>query len=359
MGLILKVLFLTLLSSQCFAVLILEPPDDIGGDIVHAQIVKQIACFNNTRNCKLYYIDDEWTDDQTKEVTDLAKAHKVINMSFGFQRPDDPSRLSNESPTPNQSNAKKKKLSYDELVKNHFSRIDSIHSVFQNSPESLFVIAAGNGFNIKGIQSKGVPLIKSNNIFPATLSYDNLIKVTSLSTDKIDLNKLEDYSIAKYANYSLELVDLAAPVETLSENLRGTSFSAPLVCRLADKASVRGLNSEIIKEMLYKSSYVQSLDEAIELTEDYINDKKKSLIYKIQNEKNRKKRDHMLRTKTSIMFVKSGGPLVESLFNECLKIFVHSNVSVEEACLQAHKSALNIDDLRALKLKKFWKLRKI
>ena len=113
-----------------------------------------------------------------------------------------------------------------------------------------------------------------------------------------------------------------------------------------------------VKSLMLKSAFIENLDRSIELTNEYINNTESSVIYRIQNFRNRKKREELRAQNADVMLVKSGGVLVKELAFECAK--KHSKgLSIKDACLQAHKSILNADDERLKKLQTFWELREI
>lgn len=125
----------------------------------------------------------------------------------------------------------------------------------------LFVVAAGNGRN-----SKGIELTSKDQVFPAPLSakYENVITVTA--HDGQDC-------LACFANYGKDVVDLAAPgIEVESTvtgggtlKLNGTSQATPLVTLVAALLYSVGLKSpaEIKHRILSSVDYSPALKDKV------------------------------------------------------------------------------------------------
>lgn len=347
------IIFFTLvtLGFNAHAIMVIEPADDGSEDIVHADVVQAVACPNFV-GCELQSIGESWPESLTDRLIDSISNHSVVNMSFGFQAPS--SSMSTHRAV---TNSDPNELSYDEQLRNYYDRREGLELLFVQRPEALFIAAAGNGYSINGLVTDGVPLIRRYATYPAFMTFDNVLKVTSIDSTEVKESDLNTYKIDSYANYSVELVDLAAPVETLTENIKGTSFAAPFVARLADRAFKRNLLKSEVKELLYKSSHVQGLESAIALTEEYLEDRENSTIFKIENERKKADRDQMISEIHPVLLVKSGGPVVESVFNRCLENYENLGLTIEDACLQAQVEVLNADQNRVEDLKRFWSLR--
>lgn len=338
-------------SSRAHTVLLVEPIDDGSEDIVHADVVQAVAC-PDLNNCALEFIGESWPESLTLRLLKALKGHSVVNMSFGYQAP--ANSVSNHRTVKKEDEGD---LTYEEKMKNHHDRRKGLERLFKNSSNTLYTVAAGNGYSINGLITDGMPLIRRNAVYPAFTNYENVLKVTSLDTSEVKINRLEGYKIDDYANYSVEMVDLAAPVETLDDDIKGTSFAAPYVARLAERAFEKGLSLVEVKELLFKSSHVQGLQKALRLTEEFLSDRKNSKLYKIEHERKKRKRDKMIAKLHPVLLVKSGGPLVEPVFNKCLKNYIDFKVTVEEACLKAHAEVLDADSNRLSDLQRFWALR--
>ena len=333
--------------------MVIEPTDDGSEDIIHAEVVQGVACPSQS-NCELQSIGESWPETLTTNLMNGILNHSVVNMSFGFQPPSNSLSAHTASTT-----AEPNELSYQEQLTNYYDRLEGLEQLFNQNPNVLFTVAAGNGYSIKGLMTDGVPLVNRYASYPAFMTFDNVLKVTSINATQVNEAELNTYKIDTYANYSVDLVDIAAPVETLDDDIKGTSFAAPFVARLAEKAFEKNVPLSAVKEMLYKSSYVQGLEKAIKLTEEYLNVGENSTIFKIENERKKRKRDKMIADIHPVLLVKSGGPLVESVFDQCLENYENLNLTVEEACLQAHVEVLNADQKRVEDLKIFWTLRSL
>lgn len=329
--------------------------DEVGVEFDHAKYVNLVACgsFKNADSCWALKKKD-FLDLDMADVDNAVAQSKVINMSFAYQQPPKPTPHRREG-SGNEQNEYEK----------YYQRKENIEGVIKNNPNKLFVVAAGNGFNIAGLQTKMTPLSRSFPVYPALFNYTNMIKVTSLDTAEVIKEKLEFYVIDDYANYSIFHVDVAAPVETLlmkdedGKIIKGTSFAAPYVSRLADKIQYElpGISPEEVREIFLRSCYVKNIDRAIWVTEDYVAQKEQSVIHKVHVMRNRKKREALLEEVSDIMLVKCGGPLVESVVEACTANYKNQNISIEQACLQAQKN--QFPESYTAKLPKFWSLRKI
>lgn len=333
--------------------MVIEPNDDGSEEIIHADVVQNVACPALT-NCELQSIGDSWPESLTLNLLEGMLNHSVVNMSFGFQRPS--SSMSAHSAI---NNPGSNELSYQEQLSNYYDRLEGLEQLFRQNPNVMFSVAAGNGYSIGGLVTDGVPLVRRYAIYPAFMLYENVLKVTSIDSTEVEESELNTYKIDTYANYSVDLVDLAAPVETLDDGIKGTSFAAPFVSRLAEKAFNKNLSLNQVKEMLYKSSYVQGLKSAIKLTQEYLSDGENSTIYKIENERKKQTREQMIAEIHPVLLVKSGGPLVETVFEQCLDNYETLGLTVEDACLQAHVEILNASQSRVEDLKSFWALRNL
>lgn len=334
-------------------ILALEHLEEGDEDLSHSEDVLHIACKGAQSDCSVFYVDliDRKVQPRLEEKMD---AFSVINLSLGFQRPV-PKSNPHLPPKPEER-------TYEESLELFKEQKAVLEEIFQKFPQSLFTIAAGNGFEIKGLYTKGVPLSSRYQVYPAYMSGSNLIKVTSINTNSLSLKFYEDYIVDDYANYSLWTVDLAAAVEKNSQGevIRGTSFAAPYVARVASQIRDKrpNLSPQEVKEILMKSAYVKNLSRAIEVTQDYLEKGEESMAYQVHLEKSRKKRLEMLE-KMNVLFVKSGGFLVPDVAQTCADLYQPLLVSIEEACLEAHQRVLGASQKRQAQLRILWKLREL
>lgn len=318
----------------------------------HGDTVKQIACDDPSLYCELYNTEFFLEDFKTDMVFKLPQ-FDVVNMSFGFQKPEfkpppgPPVLLEAILTEPNDF----------EKQKENFKKL------FIENPEVLFVAAAGNGFELGPAIIKSVPLTDHYKIFPASLESSNLITITAVQESGLSFTDLEVKTIGDKVNYGLEKVDVAAVVEPnhLGETLIFTSTATPHVSRIAAliKKSHPVLSAKQIKEILMKTVYVKNIDRVLEIEEDYLNNKSKSLLGKLRLEKNYFKREELRKEIGDILLVKSGGTVVPEAAQLCADIYDQAIglLTLEQSCLQAQKTKLYLNQVREEKLKKLWGIR--
>jgi hypothetical protein len=150
-------------------------------------------------------------------------------------------------------------------------RTYQIQQLIQNTPETLHIVAAGNGTPING---KGFNVDKyreRGDLVPVMLPQDNTLVVGALDTDRLNLNDYPSYALADFTNVGELSVDILAPGTrmcgaqmgggTICQD--GTSFAAPYVLNHGILNVARanpGLNIHEIKAVLMKTAYVPDLD---------------------------------------------------------------------------------------------------
>ena len=210
------------MSSQA-KLLVYELIDD--DDAYHGTSVTQIACRNLVYKCETFYSENLSPED-LKAVESEFKDGDVINMSFGFQKP----KPSRRGYFPRES-------SYDPYVTDEEkplrfnAEVAEFKRVITENTENLFVAAAGNGYDMGPMTTLGVPLGDNYLIYPAVITKKNLISVAAIDASVV--TDKTDYRIADYSNYSVDTVDVAAPVEPNDDGeiTTGSSFAAPFVSR--------------------------------------------------------------------------------------------------------------------------------
>lgn len=132
--------------------------------------------------------------------------------------------------------------SYAQLAKYYMTKAEKVYAYLpENSPDALWVIAAGNdGSNNDEIID-----------WPANLRYPNTISVAA-----VDGNNL----LAKFSNYGLEKVDVAAPGVQIESTIpmdsytrmSGTSMAAPYVTKVSSLvvAANPSLKPEDVRKIL-------------------------------------------------------------------------------------------------------------
>ncbi len=150
-------------------------------------------------------------------------------------------------------------------------RIYQIQQLIQHTPETLHVVAAGNGTLIDGKGFNVDKFRKSGDLVPAMLPQSNTLVVGALNTDRLDLDDYPNYELADFTNVGELSVDILAPGTRMcgaqmgggTTCQDGTSFAAPYVLNHGVLNVVRAnpdLNVYEIKEILMKTAYVPDLD---------------------------------------------------------------------------------------------------
>ena len=369
-------LFLVFASSCCSAwakILIYEYGSQGSGDN-HGFFVTQIACRNLETECETFYSEDLSPEDLSQEDLlvviernlSFVDVVNVVNMSFTFQDP--PKEISpgpyNRRVSHNSPNLDPQTV-HEGYLKNFKERRNFFERMIAKNPRSLFVAAAGNGFSL-GYKVKtpwGVP-IDTYKVFPAFMDAHNLITVSSLDDTSVDVQKRTDYRLMKYANYSVKLVDLAAPVELTNDGkpLSGTSFAAPYVSRVSKQMIDRfGFEPVEVKSIFLRSAFIENLSRTIVLTREYNDNQRESVIHRIVTLREEQERDALREEIADVMLVKSGGALVLQVAFKCAENYAQAKgvMTISEACLMAHESELGADVERQTQLKEFWSLRNI
>ena len=348
-------------QSVSAKVLVYEYGQEGDGDN-HGELVTQIACRNLDADCETVYSKDLSRDDLI-EMQDKLEPGDVVNMSFVFQRPEE-LNVSPHVRMYNRGNGKKNlQEKYEEDLYNFNEDLALFNKVISEEKETLFVSASGNGYLIFGMSTPGVPL-DLYYVYPAFLHSSNKVTVAALDTNYVDVDSKTDYRLTEYSNYSINHVDIAAPVEFSDEgsSLEGTSFAAPFVSRVSKKIMKRfDLVPDEVKSILLRSAFIENLEAAYKYTLEYNNEVDSSFIRRIEETSKKKVRDQLRENHADIMLVKSGGALVEDVASKCSEIYAEAKgvMTINQACLMAHESELGADDERQTLLNKFWKLRQI
>ena len=353
--------FLVLFSLHIFCtsvgaqLLILEAQEDV--DPLHAQDVSDIACKNLlAEHCSIAFVQ-HFNSDDVSRLLPLLERSNIVNLSLGFQKPEE--RVSHHTMDESSNDGS--------LLEQYNERLSLFHEIFSSYSNTLFVVAAGNGFLIRGIPTRGgVPVSEKFPTQPAFTQRENLIKVAAVEATSFE--SIPDWTtvrLANYSNYSLTHVDVAAPVESNSQGqlLRGTSFAAPLVSRIARSLSQHypRLTPQQLTEIFIKSSHVVNIERAIEISLDHQEHGDDSLWSRL--EKNQSgtlaQRLALLAEIGPILLVKSGGVVNEHAALACAQNFAEQSTSIEEACLLAQRDILGASPSRIDQLKILWRLREV
>jgi hypothetical protein len=151
-------------------------------------------------------------------------------------------------------------------------RTYQIRQLIQNTPETLHIVAAGNGAPINGKGFNVDKFRESKDLVPVMLPQDNILVVGALDTDRLDLKDYPSYALADFTNVGELSVDILAPGTRMcgaqmgggTTCQDGTSFAAPYVLNHGVLNVARAnpdLNVYEIKEILMKTAYVPDLDD--------------------------------------------------------------------------------------------------
>lgn len=150
-------------------------------------------------------------------------------------------------------------------------RPHQIIQLIENTPETLYVAAAGNGM---GINTKGLNIDQYRpacELVPAMLPHNNILVVGALDTNRLHLPDYPTYKPAPFSNVGELSVDILAPGTqicgaqmgggTICEN--GTSFAAPYLLNHG-VLNVAKANPDLtiyeVKEILMKTVYIPDIE---------------------------------------------------------------------------------------------------
>ena len=158
-------------------------------------------------------------------------------------------------------------LAYDSRAQ----RPHNIKQLIQNTPETLHVVAAGNGAPINGKGYNVDTFRRAGDLVPAMLAHDNILVVGALDTDRLHLPDYPTYRMTSFSNAGEVSVDILAPGTRMCGAQMGggricedgTSFAAPYVLNHG-VLNVAQANPDLdiyeIKEILMKTAYVPDLE---------------------------------------------------------------------------------------------------
>ncbi len=354
---LLIVLFIFITSIQA-KVLVLEFKAEDQGTW-HGEEVSAVACATPRKSCLTKYTSSFSFKFLSNDILEAIEKSDIINMSFSVFEPPYPDY------TPMRED-----YSFEDDLKNYHAALesfeedkDSLEQMLQSNPDKLFSIASGNGVYVRFMSTPGVAMIKKYAIYPSFFNFPNTIKVSALNEQEVDIKNLQNHQIADYSNFGLERVDIAAPVprNTKGEIQRGTSFAAPFISKMAQivKEKLPSFEAASIKELLMKSVYVPSLKKALLATEDLLINKENSITHLAQYHPQRLKRLEYMAELGDVMLVKSGGFIVPELVKKCIQVLKETNKTIEESCLEAHKTVLRATNEDLKLLKSLWRARSL
>jgi len=149
-----------------------------------------------------------------------------------------------------------------------------IEALIAHTPETLHVVAAGNGTPLYGTGFNMDMLRKKKDLVPAMLANPNILVVGALDTAELNPEDYPGYQVANFSNVGETSVDILAPGTGMCGAQMGggtvckdgTSFAAPYVLNhgVLDVASANPeLSIYAIKEIIIKSAYIPNLDKPL------------------------------------------------------------------------------------------------
>jgi hypothetical protein len=152
-----------------------------------------------------------------------------------------------------------------------FDRARQLKDLIANTPNTLHVVASGNGtsMGIKGIDVDR--LREAEDLIPAMLEFHNTLVVGALATHELKPQDYPHYRLAQFSNVGSASVDILAPGYRMRGArlgggdmvADGTSFAAPYLFNHGVMNIVRAnpnLDIFQIKEIILKTAYVPDLE---------------------------------------------------------------------------------------------------
>jgi subtilisin family serine protease len=238
----------------------------------HGTHVASIILNNkNVHSLRTYTFPDNWgnLDDVEKYFKSVSadiklNKIKIVNMSIGTS-------MMLDGPPPIKA---QNKMFYDRLK-------NIMTAVIVENPETVFVVAAGNGVVGFGADLDHMEFPS----LPAAILAPNKITIgSSTYYDTFFGNGEFKATISKFSNYGKKTVDILAPGENIlaaqmgggTVSLSGTSMATPMVvnnCVIPMLEIMPNLTPESIKEIIVKTAYVDPI-QAVEVSSSgYINSK--------------------------------------------------------------------------------------
>jgi hypothetical protein len=188
------------------------------------------------------------SDEIFQKAEAFIKAHRVqyTNMSFTFDR---------------------EFLDYEGRA----NRLNRIKQLIDNTPETLHLVAAGNGTHIEGKGFNVDTIRLKGGLIPVMLGNHNTLVVGALETSELKYEDYPTYELADFTNVGETSVDILAPGYRLcgarmgggTMCADGTSFAAPYVWNHG-VMNVAEANPNLsileVKEILMKTAYIPDLE---------------------------------------------------------------------------------------------------
>ncbi len=346
-------------------VLVIEP----NTNEAHTGIVEWYACGDSDLSCLVFTDFQEFIYLENKNVEgnlydsifDKVRNSNVVNFSMELIPPTEITEIDIIRAAQNQGLSEEDvHEKYKLRLESYTFQVESITNLITDFQNKLFVVAAGNGLTINGLQTfSGIGLDKYES-YPAHFEFDNLITVASY-------DRLED-KVASYSNYSLIHVDVALSIRSyanpkhpglIGQPIKGTSFASPSIARVADQIMTANLNldSQTLKKIFLRSCRIKDVDAATNASIDFITKNHTTGIFKALNHSIKAVRDDAKKTYYSdVDFVKCGGEFVKELAQRCVK-YLNDGLSLDQACINAHSELGILKASEIAKLQNLWDLR--
>ena len=211
-----------------------------GSPASHGTHVASIALEERDDTSFIGYAGDITNPEHLGKITRDLKHKKVkfTNMSFGFGNPRMAFNPGKEA-------------------------IEAIEQLIKETPNTLHVIAAGNDY-------REIDRLMDHN-YPASFSYNNILVVSALNTDKLEWEQMHTYQITDFSNRGTIHCDILAPGTKVDGaapgggmiRYSGTSMATPYALNhgvLNAYSSNPSLSILQIKELIIKSAYIADLD---------------------------------------------------------------------------------------------------
>lgn len=221
-------------------------------DIDHATMVSTMA-LNKIENATLFPASGDLKSASFyQSMSEVIQERHIglVNMSFSFM----PKRYPHLTRRQAFSEAKK-----------------ALTQVIYDNPKTLFVAASGNG-KFGGLNYDAVNLTRLVH-YPSGIRGKNLFSVGAINSSTIKIDKLSDYKMANFSNYSNRHVDILAPGVGMEAGqvgggvapVSGTSFASPYILNQVMKLSniASHLSYLKIKELMMKTVYIPNIKKTV------------------------------------------------------------------------------------------------
>jgi hypothetical protein len=343
--------------------LVMEYQDGAQNEEIHFTAVQKIACPQH-QDCDLELVSVFTEPQFPSSALKALNIATTVNMSFTLQRPG----FGKGGPAAHRSEADQYQQSVSKSHVLYRQEVDFLTETVRETPQALFVTAAGNGVPIGLMQSKGMAITQSSGIYPPAISADNLISVAAIDkTESEFIAAPHSAAIASYSNFGLELVDVAAPVsrDPRGDLLEGSSFAAPYVADVAESLLQIDptLTTTERKKIILRSCVIPNVERALWASLDLEENGKDSVVHKALYHRKRKVREQLIEGELSdILFVKCGGVVLKSLALNCVQKYKESDKtkdSLNQSCIDSQIETGWLKKVDSIHLTELWRVRSL